>query len=357
MPKITNRHWLVLGVLLLVAVAAGLAAWQLRKPSVDADAVAKSNGRLEGIDITVAARQAGRIARVLVEEGQSVQAGQLLVQIDATALSAQLVQAKAQVQQARAAAVTADAQLNLRFDELRTAKAGVSQRESELAAAESRLKRSQALISAGGVAAQQLDDDRAQVGSTRGALSAASAQVDAARSAITAAQSQQNEAKAAIEAAAAAVNRIQVEIDECSVHAPMDGRVEYISARPGEVAAAGAPLLGMVDTSHLDFVFFLPEQDAGRIALGDPARIVLDALPGVVLPATVSYVSSVAQFTPKTVETESERQKYMFRVKARIDAGAVARLPHLKSGMPGDAYVRRDRAAAWPPQLAVQPQR
>lgn len=357
MPKITSRHGLILGLLIFVVAAAGVAVWLFRQPSVDANAVAKSNGRLEGIDVTVAARQTGRIAQVFVEEGQPVQAGQRLLQIDATALRAQLTEANAQLRRARAAALTSEAQLKLRADELRAAKAGVTQRDSELAAAESRLARSRALIKAGGVAAQQLDDDQARVGSARGALDAARAQVEAARSAIAAAQSQRHEAEAAIEAAAAAVNRVQVEIDECSVQAPMAGRVEYISARPGEVAAAGSPLLGLVDTSHLDFVFFLPEQDAGRIALGDTVRIVLDALPAMVLPATVSYVSSVAQFTPKTVETESERQKYMFRVKARIDRSVVARLPQLKSGMPGNAYVRRDRTAAWLPQLSMQPQK
>lgn len=351
-PKV--RQTLVLTIFLAVALGVGFAIWQMRRPSIDASVVAKSNGRLEGIDISVAARQTGRVKQLLVEEGQPVHAGQLLLQLDAGPLLAQLAEATAQLKRARAAAVTAEAYLKLRKDELTTAEAGVAQRSSEIVAAESRLSRSEALLSAGGVAAQQLDDDRAQVGSARGALHAAQSQVAAARSAIAAAQSQQAEAKATVEAAAAAVSRVQVEVDDCAVRAPVAGRVEFVSARPGEVAAAGAPLLGLVDTAHLDFVFFLPEQDAGRVALGDDVRIVLDALSGIVLPAKVTYVSSVAQFTPKTVETESERQKYMFRVKARVERATAANLPQLKSGMPGTAYIRRDRTAAWPPQLEIR---
>ena len=329
----------------LLLAAAGYGVWRLRQPAADA-ALARGNGRLEAVQIDVAARLGGRVEQLAVDEGQDVRAGQLLLRLDAAPWRAQLREAAAQAQRSRDTVRTADAQLRLRRHELEVAQAVVVQRDAERLAASSRVERSRALLAGGGVSAQQLDDDRARAASADGALSAARAQVDAARAALDAARAQRVEAQSAVDAADAAVRRVQLDIDDCSVRAPLDGRVEYLVARPGEVLAAGAPLLGLAELGRLDFVFFLPERDAGRVALGAPVRIVLDALAPRVLPAHVSYVSAIAQFTPKTVETERERDKLMFRVKARVDAA----LPALKSGMPGMAYLRRD-ATPWPARL------
>jgi HlyD family secretion protein len=104
--------------------------------------------------------------------------------------------------------------------------------------------------------------------------------------------------------------------------------------------------------------FFLPETVAGRVALGSEVRIVLDAVPQYVIPAQVSFVASTAQFTPKTVETASERQKLMFRVKAQVDPGLLARHPdQVKTGLPGVAWIRLDPATPWPPALRLRSER
>lgn len=101
--------------------------------------------------------------------------------------------------------------------------------------------------------------------------------------------------------------------------------------------------------------FFLPEQAAGRVALGTEVHIVLDAAPQYVIPASVSYVASTAQFTPKTVETASERQKLMFRVKAQISPELLQRhLTQVKTGLPGVAWIKLDPDAEWPANLAVK---
>ncbi|MDY0329759.1 MAG: HlyD family efflux transporter periplasmic adaptor subunit [Thiomonas sp.] len=351
-----NRLALV-ALVLAAALAAAAFGWYTLNLAAPKQALAQGNGRIEAIEIDVAARQGGRLVQVLASEGATVRAGEVLARMDTKPLQAQLAEAQAQLERARNALQTAKAQLALRQSELAVAQAGVVQRESDLVAAEKRYARSKALVGMGGVAEQQLDDDRARVDGSRGALSAAQSQVAAARSAIAAARSQGVEAESAVRAAQAAVRRVQVEIDDCTIRAPIDGVVQYIISRPGEVLPPGGKILSLLDFGSLYMAFFLPEQDSGRVVIGDTARIVLDALPGKVIPATVSYVSSVAQFTPKTVETESERQKLMFRVKAQVDPGwAAARLPELKSGMPGVAYVRLDRNVPWPARLQVAPQ-
>jgi len=93
-------------------------------------------------------------------------------------------------------------------------------------------------------------------------------------------------------------------------------------AQPGEVLPAGGKILTILDLSDVYMTFFLPETLAGRVAIGAETRVVLDAAPQYVFPAKVSFVASVAQFTPKTVETATERQKLVFSTQG---AGGILR--------------------------------
>lgn len=111
-------------------------------------------------------------------------------------------------------------------------------------------------------------------------------------------------------------------------------------------------MLNLVDLSDVYMTFFLPEVQTGRLALGGEARIILDTAPHIVIPAEISYVASTAQFTPKTVETETERQKLMFRVRARIPPALLEQYrEYVKTGLPGVTWVKVDAAAQWPPGL------
>ena len=162
-------------------------------------------------------------------------------------------------------------------------------------------------------------------------------------------------AAAAIEAADADIARIQADIDDSLLTAPREGRIQYRIAQPGEVLSAGGRVLNLVDLTDVYMTFFLPEEVAGKVSLGADVRLVFDAIPDIPIPAEVSYVASVAQFTPKTVETQSERQKLMFRVKARIDPALLRKYIKLvKTGIPGVTWVKLDPAAEWPEALQLK---
>jgi HlyD family secretion protein len=162
-------------------------------------------------------------------------------------------------------------------------------------------------------------------------------------------------AQLAVAAKKAAIVRVQTDIDDSTLRSPRDGRVQFRVAQPGEVLQGGGKVLNLVDLTDVYMTFFLPEVDAGKVALGGEVRLILDAAPQYVIPAKVSYVSSAAQFTPKTVETAAERQKLMFRVKARIDRDLLRRhLPMVKTGLPGVAWVKLNPQALWPPELNVR---
>ena len=108
-------------------------------------------------------------------------------------------------------------------------------------------------------------------------------------------------------------------------------------------------MLNLVDLTDVYLTFFLPEAVAGRVKIGADVRLIMDALPSVPIPAKVSFVASVAQFTPKTVETKIERQKLMFRIKAKIDPELLRKyIDTVKTGLPGVAWVRMDDQAEWP---------
>jgi HlyD family secretion protein len=162
-------------------------------------------------------------------------------------------------------------------------------------------------------------------------------------------------AESAAAAAQANIERIQADIDDTVLKAPRDGRVQFRVAQPGEVLAAGGRVLNLLDLSDVYMTFFLPTAVAGRIALGAEVRLVLDAAPQYVIPAQVSFVASEAQFTPKTVETASEREKLMFRVKARIAPDLLRKhITQVRTGLPGMAYVLLDASAQWPDRLQVK---
>ncbi|MES2897237.1 MAG: HlyD family efflux transporter periplasmic adaptor subunit [Pseudomonadota bacterium] len=349
-----NRRWLARGAIAVLAGAAAIAAWFILRPHDLPAGIVSGNGRIEAVEIDIAAKIPGRLTEVLVDEGDYVKAGQVVARIDTAALEAQRAEAEARLKQAVNAIDIANSQLAQRQSERSAALAAVRQRETELRAAGLRLGRSETLAREGATSVQERDDDLARLDSSKAALEAARAQVAASDAAIGTARSQAIGAVANVEAARAAIRRLDADIADSALKAPRDGRVQHRIAQPGEVVGAGGRILNLVDLSDVYMTFFLPEAYAGRVPLGSEVRIVLDAAPSLVIPAKVSFVADVAQFTPKTVETASEREKLMFRVKARAPQELLVRHIHqVKTGLPGMAYVRVQPDAQWPARLTV----
>ena len=159
-------------------------------------------------------------------------------------------------------------------------------------------------------------------------------------------------AQSQVEAIEATIERVTVDIDDAVLVSPLRARVQFRVAEVGEMVPAGGRVMNLIDLSDVYMTFFIPETVAGRIALGTEVRIVLDAAKDVVVPATVSFVADKAQFTPKTVETEVERQKLMFRVKAKVAPELLNKyIEQVKTGLPGMAYIKIEEQKAWPPFL------
>lgn len=317
------KRFLVLAVI-LIAVAA---IWAFMPDQENLpEHVASGNGRIEATEVDVATRISGRLDSFSVREGDLVEAGQLLAVMDTDELHARLAAAEANLNQAEQARLLAEAV--------------VAQRESERRYARGELARIETLVERGHASREQLDR-------TRTAAETADAALQAARVQVASAQ-------AGIEAARAAIRQIQTNIDDSQLSTPVGGRVLYRLAEPGEVLAAGGKVATVLDVTDVYMTIFLPTSQAGRVRVGSDARIILDALPDYVVPAEVSFVAAEAQFTPKSVETRSEREKLMFRVRIRINPDLLkAYRDRVKTGVPGEAYVRLEESQPWPENLQV----
>jgi len=354
--KLTNwKPALRVAAAVATIVVLGAATWLYLRPHGPGPGFISGNGRIEAIEINVAAKAAGRLREVLVDEGEFVSAGQALARMDTEVLKAQRDEAQAQLANAQAAIQTAQFQVTQRESEYGAAQATVAARVANRDAAQKLFERTRTIATKGLLSQQALDDARAQIDSARASVAAAQAQVAAAKAAIETTRSQVTSARSSADAASATIARIDADIADSTLTSPRDGRVQYRVAQPGEVLGAGGNVLNLVDLGDVYMTFFLPETVAGKIALGSEVHIVLDAAPQYVVPAKVSFVAAVAQFTPKTVETASERQKLMFRVKAQIDRALLRKhLKQVKTGLPGVAWIKLDPAAQWPASLAVK---
>lgn len=316
---------------------------------------ARGNGRIEAIEIDIASKIPGRIGEVQVSEGDYVQRGQHLLTMDLTVVRAQRDESLARLQQTRQAVASANALLAVRQSDVAAAQAVEVMRRNDQDSAARRLARTRVLSKEGAASVQELEDDQARLTSAQASVNAAIAQVRAAQAAVLAAQAEVAAAESMVQAATASVARIDAELNDSVLEAPRAGRIQFVIARQAEVVAAGAPILNLVDLDDAHMTFFLPEAQAGRVPVGAPARIVLDAFPDRPLPARVTFVSSTAQFTPKTVETAQERQKMMFRVKASVDPRYIESHRNvLKTGLPGVAWVSLDGSDQWPERLRVK---
>jgi HlyD family secretion protein len=289
--------------------------------------IVKSNGRIEATQLDVSSKYAGRLSEVTVDEGYSVTQGQVIAKLTSPEYEAQLRAAQANVQNTNNALTAAEAE--------------ITSRQSQLEFSKTDFARGQELIKTGYITKQAFDQRRRNY--------------DAAAAAVTAATAQRDQAKSAIKNSEAEVERIQSIITDLTLVSPRNGRVQYLLARAGEVVAAGSPIVTILDLTDVYMTVFLPAADAGKLSIGDEARIILDPVPDFVIPAKVSFVAADAQFTPKTVETKDERTKLTFRIKLQVDPTVLQTFyKKVKTGIRGMGFVRTKANVDWPAELQVK---
>jgi HlyD family secretion protein len=325
MTKLKKRIITAIAIVAVIGLVGGYTKQMMQSSDIP-EGIATGNGRIEATEVDITAKFGGRLETVIVKEGDTVKVGQVLAQIDTKELDAQLRRAEAEVRRAQ--------------QERSVAIAVIAQRKSELSLAKKDLERAEGLYENDSISLEELQRDETAV--------------ETAKATLAAAQAQLSNAEAAIEAAIANTELLKAQLEDTLLKAPISGRVLYRLAEPGEVLASGGKVLTVLDPLDVYMTVFLPTQQAARLVVGTDARIVLDGIPDLVIPARVSFVAPRAQFTPKEVETRTEREKLMFRIKVQLDTEYLTSHAELsKSGVPGVAYVRLNQQVEWPGQLQL----
>lgn len=308
----------------LVLAGGGYAYWSHEQTIRLPPGLASANGRIEVERVDIASKLPGRVAEIRVREGDFVTKDSIVARLDMAELLAQLAAAKASVQRTTASLGRAEAESAVR--------------EAEHQLSELEMRRAVELEKRAAGTTAEAERRKAQ-------HAVADARILDARAAA-------EDARAAKMVAEAQVAQVEALLADAVLHTPVSGRVEYKLVQAGEVVAAGGRLLTILDMSDVYMTIFLPTSEAGRVALGSEARILLDAIPNYVIPAVVSFVAAEAQFTPKAVETANEREKLMYRVKLSIDPKLLETYrDYVKAGLTGNAYVKMTRNAVWPERL------
>lgn len=322
-----SKRTLIL-IVVLVAASGAIAAWFFFKKPLLPPGFASGNGRLEATQYFISTKYPGRIKEVLFNEGDTVEAGQVVARMDTSALDAQLREAEAQIRTASESKNVALAQVDVK--------------RADYNYATKQYARSKQLVPRGAVSGQEAEIDLAHSLSSRAELASAKVQVV--------------QAESTIDAARAAADKLRAEIRDAVLRSPIRARIETRLSEPGEVLAAGGRVFNIDDLSDVYMYVYLPESVTGKVPIGSEARIVLDAAPQYPIRTFVSFVSPTAQFTPKTVETAEERHNLTFRVKLQLDKSRLRHWePLVKVGLPGMGYVRWDTSAPWPAKLETKP--
>jgi len=379
----------------LAVVALGtlaVAGWLVWRPEPRGTGILDANGRIEGDRAAVGAKVGGKIVRLAVREGERLDAGQLVAELASDQVRALLEQAehvlhtaREQLVEAQARAAWAErqvesAEIAIALAE-RESRARIGEAEAALGVARARLRRAEADLERAAkdharyrelfqkelIAAQQLDQVKAQdevagasVDAARKQVAQAEESLEVARASRVAVELRRKEAQTAAERlkearAAAATAQAQVQsaeagrmlaranLDDTRVLAPFAGIVLRKLVEPGEVLAAGTPLVTLVDPSRLYAKVYVAERDLGKVKVGDPTQVYTDAFPKRPFEATVSEVSQQAEFTPRDIHMQDERVKLVFAVKLAIKNPEGI----LKPGMPVDALIRWSPQASW----------
>jgi HlyD family secretion protein len=320
-PKI-----IVICIPTILAVLAGL-YWLYARNNLP-DYVVRSNGRLEFTRLDISTIYPGRVIQLPAKEGEYVKSGDILAVLDAEEVKAQIEGAQAQKELATSVAERSKAEIDVRQNSKKLAQLDFNET--------SEMKR-KSLVS-------QIELEKRRIG------------LDSELAGEAAAKAALNGALANIATANAQIKRLEILLKESTIKAPIDGRIEYLIVEQDAVLPAGGRVMSMLDVDDVYMTIFLPSVVAGKLIIGGEARILLDAMSGISLPAVVTYVAYEAQFTPKYVETTSEREKLVYRVKLQIPKEVAQKYRGLlKAGMPGNGYVKTNQDQSWPPFLYIDP--
>lgn len=316
-----KKSWILVPIVLVLIAVASYAVYVFLSPSPPPDGIVYANGRIEGTEIRISAEVAGRVVGNWLKEGAEVATGDLLVELDSADYEFRLGQAEA-----TAKAIEQELRgLTVERETLR----------HHLQTAAANLERLRSLRREDVATQQQLDVAEDRHRESSGAVERLSAGI--------------SQAEAKHEAAQHDVEYLRRQISKTRIAAPSKGTVLVKAVEHGEYAAPGQAVALLTDMSALKLKVYVPENDLGKIKLGTPVRMRVDAFPDQFFSGTVAQIDQHAQFTPKDIHMPQERARVVFGIEISVENSE----GYLKPGMPADAWIRWKDGTPWPETLSV----
>jgi HlyD family secretion protein len=318
-------------VMLLAGLLTGLIAWRIRAQRDALEGPASGSGVVEGEGVDVSARISARVAQVVAAEGAELAAGAPLLLLECDEPRARLTEAEARLASSRAQALAAGAQAQAAHGQSSAARASIGASAGQVGALGAQYEvaaREAARVEGMGEHAALSARDRArsaadglaeQERAARATQLASRRQASAALSQAEAATAQAEAARESVRALEALVGSARLLVEECTIRAPRAGVVERVYYDPGELVMPGAAVARVVDPKVVRATFYLANGDIDEARVGMAAELVADAYPGRRFAATVSRVALDAEFTPRNVQTRSDRDRLVFPVEVRVD--------------------------------------
>lgn len=329
-PVRRSRSGLWTALALALVLAAGAALYVQSRPAPESG-VLRVSGNIEMTDVEVSFKIPGRVAERLVSEWEQVKAGQLVARLDTSELAQEAALRKAEVRAAEAA--LAELETGSRPEEIAQAEAVVRRTQADVARARADFKRLKTLYEQDNVSVQDYDTAKTSVEVTEAKLREAQEQLRLVKKGPRIEKIER--ARAQLQQAHGALALAETRLSYAALTSPLTGAVLSHNIEPGEFVSAGTPIVTVGDLEHVWLRAYVDETDLGRVKVGQAAKVTTDTYPDKVYEGRVSFIASQAEFTPKSVQTEKERVKLVYRIKITIDN------PHmeLKSGMPADARI------------------
>ena len=365
-----KKRWIIRIIIIVVVLAVVAEAVYFLGPSLfpqgAAEGFVRASGRIEGRTIEVASKIPGRVVELLADEGQELRAGEVVARISSDELVAMRKSAQANLELWISRKTQAELDLRLTSQQVES---GIELAKAQLEAAQANHERAEAAA----VQARK-DDERYKQLADDGVvpsvtydqahLARISADKELEAALKTVRQAEENlklatelrlsiqlkraaidDAERMIETARADLDAAESRLADAEIIAPSDGVVLERIVEPGEVVNAGTPIFTMVNPDDLYLKIYVPNEQSGKLLIGNPARITPDAYPDRRFDAEVTRIAERSQFTPKNVETKEQRVNLVFEVKlGKIDNGE----RRLKPGMTAEALVKFDDAVDWP---------
>jgi HlyD family secretion protein len=319
--RMKNR--LYLGTIILALAAAGCGNGH--------DGAIDASGTLEAVEVNVSAKVPGQLEQLFVQEGSQVHVGDTLAILDHSTQELQWKQAHAGVE-------LADAQYRLllngaRSEDIQQGEDMLKQAQSSFTNASDDFKRMKDLYASHSVSQKQYDDAESRFTIAQAQLSSAKENLRKLKS--FARPEDIAAAKARLDQAKANADLLQKQINDSYVVAPVSGIVTQKPVEVGELVNTGAIVATISNLEKLNLMIYVSEEELGKVKLNGSADVVIDTYPDKTFPARVIYISPIAEFTPKNIQTKEDRTKLVFGVKLEVDNKEGS----LKAGMPADAYV------------------